>query len=187
MFLDNYYYYFQKALTSEFCDKIIETGKSKIIEKAKILDETLKARDSSVAWMEEEWLYKNIEPFIQEANRRAGWNFDWVGSEKCQFTIYKESQFYDWHQDSHNKMIDGNIRKLSVTVALEDGDAYEGGNLEFDLRNREDSKSVILSAEQAREKGSIIVFPSFVWHRVTPVTKGTRYSLVIWSVGPPFR
>ncbi|BCV04785.1 MAG: hypothetical protein CM15mV91_230 [uncultured marine virus] len=58
----------------------------------------------------------------------------------------------DWHQDSHNKMIDGNIRKLSVTVSLEDGDAYEGGNLEFDLRNREDSKSVILSAEQAREK-----------------------------------
>jgi len=51
MFLDNYYYYFQKALTSEFCDKIIETGKSKIFEKAKIHDETLKARDSSVAWM----------------------------------------------------------------------------------------------------------------------------------------
>jgi PKHD-type hydroxylase len=84
-------------------------------------------------------------------------------------------------------MIDGNIRKLSVTVSLEDGNAYEGGNLEFDLRNREDSKSVILSAEQARDKGSIIVFPSFVWHRVTPVTKGTRYSLVIWSVGPPFK
>ena len=67
------------------------------------------------------------------------------------------------------------IRKLSVTVSLEDGDNYEGGNLEFDLRNREDSQSVILSAEQARAKGSIIVFPSFVWHRVAPVTKGTRY------------
>ena len=54
MFLDNYYYYFQKALTPEFCDKIIETGKSKIVEKAKILDESLKARNSSIAWMEEE-------------------------------------------------------------------------------------------------------------------------------------
>ena len=48
MFLDNYYYYFKKALASEFCDKIIETGKSKIVEKAKILDENLKARDSSL-------------------------------------------------------------------------------------------------------------------------------------------
>ena len=187
MFLDNYYYYFKKALTSEFCDKIIETGKSKIVEKAKILDENLKARDSSIAWMEEDWLYQNIEPFIQEANKQAGWNFDWIGSEKCQFTIYKENQYYHWHQDSHNQMIDGNIRKLSVTVSLEDGDAYEGGNLEFDLRNRDDSKSHILSATEARAKGSIIVFPSFVWHRVTPITKGTRYSLVIWSVGPPFK
>lgn len=76
MFLDNYYYYFQKALTTEFCDKIIETGKSKIVEKAKIHDESLKVRDSSIAWMEEEWLYQNIEPFIQEANKRAGWNFE---------------------------------------------------------------------------------------------------------------
>ena len=147
MFLDNYYYYFQKALTPEFCDKIIETGKSKIIEKAKTHDESLKARNSSIAWMEEDWLYQNIEPFIQEANKQAGWNFDWVGSEKCQFTIYKENQFYHWHQDSHNKMIDGNIRKLSVTVSLEDGNNYEGGDLEFDLRNREDSESVILSAK----------------------------------------
>ena len=187
MFLENYYYYFQQALTSDFCDKIIQQGKNQVAEEAKTQDENLKVRSSSIAWMDDNWLYETIEPFIQEANKQAGWNFDWVGSEKCQFTIYKENQFYDWHQDSHSKPLDGHIRKLSVTVSLEDGDKYEGGNLEFDLRNREDSKSVILSAEQARKKGSIIVFPSFVWHRVTPVTKGTRYSLVIWSVGPSFK
>ena len=195
MFLQNYYYYFQKALSPEFCDKIIEQGKQQIIESATVADANLqKARKSSIAWMQDEWLYQTIEPFIQEANVKAGWNFDWMASESCQFTIYKEQQYYDWHQDSHQMPYDkpgspehGKIRKLSVTVSLEDGDKYEGGNLEFDLRNRDDSKSHILSATEARAKGSIIVFPSFVWHRVTPVTKGTRYSLVIWSIGPQFK
>ena len=195
MYLENYYYYFQKALSSDFCDKIIEHGKQQVVEEAKVADETLQqARNSSIAWMQDPWLYEAIEPFIQEANVRAGWNFDWFASEMCQFTVYKEKQYYDWHQDSHQKPYDkpdspehGMIRQLSVTVSLEDGDNYEGGNLEFDLRNREDSQSVILSAEQARAKGSIIVFPSFVWHRVAPVTKGTRYSLVIWSIGNSFK
>ena len=195
MYLQNYYYYFKSALSSEFCDKIIEHGKKQVVQEAKVADETLqKTRNSSIAWMQDPWLYEAIEPYIQEANVRAGWNFDWFASEMCQFTMYKEQQYYDWHQDSHHEPYNkpgspehGMIRKLSVTVSLEDGDKYEGGNLEFDLRNREDSQSVILSAEQARAKGSIIVFPSFVWHRVAPVTKGTRYSLVIWSIGNPFK
>ena len=194
MFLKNYYYYFPQVLNTEFCDKIIEHGKQQVQEKAKIADEKLNVRNSTVAWLQDSWLYETIEPFIQEANVRAEWNFDWIGSEACQFTIYKEQQHYDWHQDSHYEPYNkpgtpehNTIRKLSVTVALEDGNNYEGGDLQFDLRNREDSQSVVLTAEQARLKGSIIVFPSFVWHRVTPVTKGTRYSLVIWSIGPQFK
>jgi len=195
MLLQNYYYVLPQALSHEFCDKIIEQGKQQVVQEAKVADENLqKSRNSSVAWMQDLWLYEAIEPYIQEANVKAGWNFDWMGSEMCQFTMYKEQQYYDWHQDSHllpydkpGTMEHGTIRKLSVTVSLEDGDLYEGGNLEFDLRNREDSKSVVLTAKEARAKGSIIVFPSFVWHRVTPVTKGTRYSLVIWSIGNPFK
>lgn len=195
MLLENYFCYFKKALSSEFCDKIIDHGKKKVVEEAKVDNEDMqKSRNSSVSWMQDLWLYEAIEPYIQQANVQMGWNFDWIASESCQFTIYKEKQYYDWHQDSHAKPYDkpgspehGMIRKLSVTVSLEDGNNYDGGDLEFDLRNREDSESVILSAKEAREKGSIIVFPSFVWHRVSPVTRGTRYSLVIWSIGHPFR
>jgi PKHD-type hydroxylase len=194
MYLKNYYYYFPKVLKPEFCDKIIEIGKEKTQQKAEIADKNLDLRNSTIAWMQDLWLYETIEPFIQQANVQAGWNFEWMGSESCQFTIYKENQHYDWHQDSHYEPYNkpgtpehNTIRKLSVTVSLEDGDNYEGGNLEFDLRNRSDSKSNVLVADQARAKGSIIVFPSFVWHRVTPVLKGTRYSLVIWSIGPPFK
>ena len=80
-----------------------------------------------------------------------------------------------------------------MTISLSHPDEYEGGNFEVDLRNSTDfdnskerkySKRLVT---EIRPRGSIIVFPSFVWHRVTPVTKGTRYSLVVWSLGYPFK
>jgi PKHD-type hydroxylase len=81
----------------------------------------------------------------------------------------------------------GKIRKLSVTVSLSDSNDYKGGELEFDFRNGEHGKiSNIVECKEIKSKGSLVVFPSFVWHRVKPVTKGTRYSLVIWHCGLPF-
>jgi PKHD-type hydroxylase len=81
----------------------------------------------------------------------------------------------------------GTVRKLSATISLVDGDTYEGGDLEFDLRNSSDGSAVIRKSDITRKKGSIIVFPSFLYHRVTPVFKGTRYSLVVWCSGEPFK
>tara|TARA_R110000782_G_scaffold35560_2_gene84990 strand:+ start:266 stop:655 length:390 start_codon:yes stop_codon:yes gene_type:complete len=128
----------------------------------------------------------------------AGWNFQWDRSEACQFTKYKQNQYYDWHCDSWNKTYDkpntpdhNKIRKLSVTCQLTDGSEYKGGELEFDFRNYEPHiREEIKHLKQAKEilpKGSIIVFPSFLWHRVKPVIKGTRYSLVLWNLGYPFK
>ena len=77
------------------------------------------------------------------------------------------------------------IRKLSVTVSLTDPKEYKGGELEFDFRNQD--KSNIRTCTEILPKGSLVVFPSFVWHRVKPVTKGVRHSLVIWNLGYPFR
>jgi len=78
-----------------------------------------------------------------------------------------------------------------MTCQLTDGSEYEGGELQFDRRNyepnlRNKNKHVITSKE-ILAKGSIVVFPSFVWHRVKPVTKGKRYSLVMWNLGYPYR
>ena len=78
-----------------------------------------------------------------------------------------------------------------MTLQLTDGSEYEGGELEFDFRNynpnmRDESKH-LRKAQEILSKGSIIVFPSFLWHRVKPVTKGVRYSLVMWSLGYPFK
>ena len=213
MNLKNYYYYFQSALSPRLCQEIIDYGKQHQAEMAvtggynrsngqmskKDINNMQKKRKSDIVWMNDRWIYKEIHPYIHQANREAGWNFEWDWSESCQFTKYGVGQYYGWHCDSWDKPYDkpddpqshGKIRKLSVTISLNDPDEYEGGNLEFDFRNQVDwernKKKTIKSCEEIRPRGSIIVFPSFCWHRVAPVTSGTRYSLVIWNLGRPFK
>ena len=212
MNLQNYYYYFQSALTPRFCDELIKYGKSqqeqlaltggqtnKVNKGENLNDDDIidlkKKRDSNIVWLNDRWIYKEIQPFIHQANRLANWNFNWDFSESCQFTKYKLNQHYDWHCDSwesayankDNPDTFGKIRKLSVTCSLSSPEDYEGGELEFDFRNTDPDKQSIRKCAEIKPRGSIVVFPSHVWHRVKPVTKGTRYSLVIWNLGFPFR
>ena len=210
MILSNYYWYFKSALTPRFCDEVISYAKSHKesiartggFDKKKLSKEDVKniqrKRKSDLVWLNDLWIYKELHPYIREANVKAGWNFDWERSESCQFTKYKLNQYYDWHCDSWDKPYDrpnspehGKIRKLSMTCQLTDGSEYTGGELEFDFRNydphmRDESKHRV-QCKEILPKGSIIVFPSFVWHRVKPVTRGTRYSLVVWHLGYPFK
>ena len=207
MNLEYYYWYFKSAIPPKICDDIIEYGKSQQEQIAltgdydpnKVSDDDIKdvskKRKSNIVWMDDRWIYKEIQPYIHQANVNAGWNFQWDFSESCQFTKYKLNQFYDWHCDSwsqpYNKPEDLNthnkIRKLSVTVSLSDETEYEGGDFEFDFRNDDKGSNQPQICKEIRPKGSVVVFPSFVWHRVKPVTSGTRYSLVIWSLGWPFK
>ena len=141
--------------------------------------------------MSERWIYKEIQPYIHQANTSADWNFQWDYSESCQFTKYNKEQFYDWHTDAFDTPhTDGEwkglIRKLSITVSLSDPRDYEGGFLEFAVPHHEPTKCEFIKARQAMPRGSIIVFPSYTWHRVTPVTSGTRLSLVQWNLGPGY-
>ena len=200
MNLQNYYYYFTSVLTPKFCDDVIKHAKLKKEKLGQIgnLNEKKglkKIRNSNVVFLDDQWIYKEIHPYIHEANKSAGWNFDWDYSESCQFTKYKTNQFYNWHCDSwdspynnsNNLNFNGKIRKLSVTCSLSDSKDYKGGELEFDFRNNSNGKPVIKTCKEILPRGSIVVFPSFVWHRVKPVKKGTRYSLVIWNLGYPFK
>jgi len=209
MNLCNHFWYFKSVISPKLCDDIIKYGLSQSeimaktggydnrkLSKTEIKDMKRK-RNSDLVWLNENWIYKELHPYIHQANKNAGWDFQWDKSESCQFTKYKLNQFYDWHCDSWDKPgekegpEEGRIRKLSMTCQLTDGSEYEGGELEFDFRNyaphmREENKHLI-KAKEILPKGSIIVFPSFLWHRVKPVTKGTRYSLVMWSLGYPFK
>jgi len=211
MNLDNYYYFFKEALTPRFCDEIIKYGKSqqeqlaltggqtdKLKDGKPLSEEDLKdlkkKRDSNIVWLSEPWIYRELHGYVHEANRRAGWNFEWSFSEACQFTKYKLNQFYGMHADSWNQPYNnpanpdthGKIRKLSMTCSLSDPSEYEGGQLQFQFRNQDDP-TITRNCTEILPRGSIVVFPSAVWHCVTPVTKGTRYSLVMWSLGYPFK
>ena len=211
MNLTNYYWYFQSAIPERICDDIVKYGHQlqhqmavtggygdgKKLNKKQIKDLKTK-RDSNIVWMNDRWIYKEIQPYIHTANANAGWNFQWDFSENCQFTKYQKGQYYDWHCDSWDKPYfrqdnpqdptNGKIRKLSVTVTLSDPKDYKGGELEFDFRqNDPDKKRQIRKCKEILPKGSLVVFPSFVWHRVCPVTRGERNSLVIWNLGYPFR
>lgn len=208
MNLDNYCWYFEEVIPPKICDDIIKHGlslddhlaKTGGFEKDKLSKKEeknlKKIRNSNVTWLDDVWIYKEIHPYIHMANKNANWNFDWDWSEPCQFTKYNLNQYYDWHCDSWHKPyhapgspMHGKIRKLSVTCQLTDCSEYEGGELEFDFRNQEPikRKNNNFFTVKPQKKGSIIVFPSFVWHRVKPVTKGVRYSLVLWNLGYPFK
>jgi PKHD-type hydroxylase len=151
-------------------------------------------RNSNITFLSEKWLYREIHPFIHAANRNAKWNFQWDFTEPLQFTKYETNQYYGWHQDQHpepflgrNNFFDNKIRKLSSTLLLTDEKEYKGGDLEFAFFGHPNLKKTQKSVCKTRKKGSIIIFPSFVWHRVKPVTKGVRHSLVSWSLGYPYK
>lgn len=118
--------------------------------------------------------------YITMANQKAGWNFDLTNGEKIQIGKYdsKDKGFYDWHQDNgFNVNKNGLLRKLSISILLNDPKDFEGGMFEF----KDFEKQPVL------KQGSILVFKSILNHRVTPVTSGTRYSAVTWVSGPAYR
>jgi len=201
MDLKYYWWSFPKALNNNLCDSIIQHSLNKKIEQGKTgqdyLGNNLKQRNSNIVWLKDEWIYREIFPYINAANKNAEWNFHWSTSESMQFTIYNKKQHYDWHQDAfptykNPNMLDcyGLTRKLSVICQLTDQEKYTGGELIFDTRayspEKRDRKKHEQICFELKQKGTIVVFPSFVWHKITPVKKGTRYSLVSWHLGYPF-
>lgn len=174
-------------------------------------------RDSEVAWLNDQWIYDLLFPYINFANISAGWNWQWDYAESLQFTVYhgneKNGGFYGWHKDgpsdhfgaykryipgislaeddgrsgyvSDNNFV-GKVRKISMTLNLSESGSFEGGNLKFDF-GYHSSNERFYECEEIRPQGSLIVFPSFLDHCVTPVTSGTRYSLVMWVLGEPFK
>ena len=197
----NLYWIYPSAIPHRLCDDIIKFGLSQPNETgitgSKLLSEVTeedmqdikRKRRSQVSWLAEPWLYNEIRNWLNDANVKAGWNYGIEGLEKFQFTKYGLNEMYDWHCDGFNEPfgsghLKGLTRKISVTLTLSNPADYQGGDLQFKLRNTEDD--VITMLENSREKGTLIFFPSYVWHRVTPVTSGTRYSLVLWSSGRPF-
>jgi PKHD-type hydroxylase len=119
------------------------------------------------------WLYHILWGYMKKANENSGWKFKITHQQEPQFTVYDKDFFYDFHEDAsfHEK----DMRKLSLVVFLSEPTDYTGGGFEF----REDNMEQIPTG-----KGSILAFPSFLYHRVAPVESGVRYSIVNWFTGP---
>lgn len=140
------------------------------------------ARRTKVGWLknqpETSWLYDRIA-FIARSLNSQFYRFNLYGFiEDFQYTLYEEGNqgFYTWHVDQNIKA--ECPRKLSLVLQLSDPSDYEGGDLEIMTNDN--------PATAAKQKGLVVAFPSYVLHRVTPVTKGTRQTLVVWCAGPDF-
>ena len=173
--------------TPDQCRQIIECGRRQPPQKAQVgmgkpgggLD--TKKRITTISWIpfkEMPEMYDQVNVFIQKANRNH-FGFDNIQiTENAQFTEYPEGGFYDWHMDSDvNMQHEPPVRKISMTVLLSPENQFQGGDLEL-----------MAPGKYAKLKqGHAICFASFLNHRVAPVTRGVRQSLVMWFGGTPFR
>lgn len=141
-------------------------------------------RRAGIAWLDDlregAWAMERMIALVARANRESfGFDLSDFG-ESAQIARYRaeEGAHFDWHSDI-GAGAQAARRKLTVVVQLSDPAGYQGGQLELWARNTP------LAAPQAQ--GTATVFPSFVLHRVTPLTAGVRWSLTLWAHGPAFR
>ena len=182
------YWFFENEISEDLCNKIIYLSQdhwfpaqvSNNLNDKERLDP--RTRITDVCWCNEKWVFDLAWDYLETANRNSNWNFQIDSVEAMQIAKYDINGHFEYHQDgngftrhsNNNKYTHNKTRKLSMSIILNDD--FEGGEFEFF------EKGVVKS-----KRGTIIVFPSYMLHRVRPVTKGTRYSLVAWFNGNPFR
>tara|TARA_R110000737_G_scaffold121565_1_gene153754 strand:- start:433 stop:1017 length:585 start_codon:yes stop_codon:yes gene_type:complete len=194
MIFENYYCTFDNPFSENFIAEIKKEGLATKQQKASIgvLDKkkNTKIRKSKISWIKNPLVYDHTNPYIHKANLLSKWNFQWDWNEAPQFTQYGKHDFYNWHVDGHTDSYGegphkGKMRKLSSILLLsEPGKDFEGGELEIDFDSCGGKGKKIVTE---LKKGTFIVFPSFVKHRVKPVTKGIRHSMVLWHLGFPWK
>lgn len=169
----------REMIPDKICDQIIREGSrcGDWIESF-TKHETEDARVSESVGIHRQdgkFIYENVKEIFNNANRLYG--FDVHDDYEIELIRYRKGGEFKWHSDDtpvDNSRMD---RKLSMTIQLSEPEDYEGGDLEFkDFENMD-----------IRGRGTVVVFPSYVTHRITPLTSGTRYSLVAWQYGPEWR
>ena len=173
--------------TPEQCQMIIDAGRRQPPQKAQVgmgkpgAGTDTNKRVTTISWLpfdEMKEMYNDINKFIQRANLNHFGFEDIQITEQAQFTEYPEGGFYDWHMDCDVAMAhEPPVRKISMTLLLSPENQFEGGDLEL----MSPGKSTKL------KQGHAVIFASFINHRVAPVTRGVRQSLVMWFGGKPFR
>ena len=180
---------FKEGFNSEICKSILDTATNHFIDvgmnpvTATHADKNM--RTGSNFFDNQQFVYDLVWSFMTTANKNAEWDFEISSAESYQISKYEVGDFHKQHIDSMgtegSKMINptkknlhNKTRKLSMIMAL--NDEFEGGDL------------ILYNAGSIEQKkGNITFFPSYLLHEVTPVTKGTKYSLSMWFLGKPFK
>jgi PKHD-type hydroxylase len=167
------------VLSPQECSSIVATARATPRIKGGLDLVADSERLSHITWIEPEpenhWLYHKLGSLFSQLNRQYG--FDLVGFvDALQFIEHGPGERADWHMDVGPEQ--SSLRKLSLVLQLSHPDDYDGGELEF---------VGLPPVEQGRMQGSATAYPAFLGHRVRPVTRGTRCSLVAWGSGQPFR
>ena len=180
------FYFYKKGFNDEELAKIESSVSELPWHKAKTEGNEDEVRKSTIKWIPQNenwfWLYEKLSDMAVTANDTL-WKFDLQQiPEMIQYTeYYAPAGHYDWHADIGPNIL--SQRKVSITVQLSDPDDYEGGDLE--LFRGGNIKGPFEAAP--RSKGCVYLFPSYMMHRVSPVTKGTRKSFVLWLGGGHYR
>lgn len=182
---------YNEAFTLPEIDMIVKHLDTLPTEKAFVGNNNNESRDiadlrtSKVAWValdnRTQWIYDRLAYVCRILNGQF-YRFDLYGfSEDFQYTIYEgeNNSHYTWHMDRGISPSQACPRKFSLVLQLNDPEEYDGGDLEIMSSPESDRVD--------RKKGLIAAFPSFTLHRVTPVTRGIRKTLVVWVCGPSFR
>ena len=188
------YYWFESAFSPHLCQQIIDLGRSFPQEGGQTFsgaggepssilprERLAQTRSSTIRWIDyldprAKWLVDELGRMAIEANNKL-FQLDLYGfTEKLQFTEYEgQGSHYDWHPDIGPNTTK---RKLSIVVQLSDEKDYEGGELLINT-----GQLLIPSKKQ----GTVILFPSFLMHKVEPLRSGNRYSIVSWISGNTWR
>ena len=175
----------EPIFTAKLCKEIIDLSSTLKKEQGKINQKELgdydkNRRHSTISWIafnKMQPMYDDLIYLVQKINRNHFGFSNIQITEKAQVSEYSKGQFYDWHTDNSIDMDrEPPVRKLSMTLLLNDPSEFEGGNLEIAGKKMSHMK-----------QGHAAIFASFLQHRVTPVTKGVRKALVVWFSGEPFK
>jgi len=184
------FFYFENFFKDKYInrlDKIVKNnytfskGKTGSVTNNTVTD-SYKTNNRDIAYLDFtpniEWLYNLLFPLVIQANHEIyHFDIDHV-TDPIHYVIYPENGGHlTWHMDIGQ--YETNVRKLAMTVQLSDPNEYEGG--EFEIWNGDKFQEV------PRQKGDVIIFPTFLMHRIKPITKGQRKCLVFWAGGRPFR
>ena len=199
---------FPRVIAPDVCEEIVKDCKQNTLEEAEVHNYSEKKRGKEMTQLasylepkvrktlvcyikdKNNKINKLVWGFLKEANR-IQFNYDLEYFQATQFAEYKDGGFYGWHQDDTATDKSNKIRKLSLTLVLSNPNNFEGGELQFYNGGRPMADMGEITGEQVKNdiksQGTVIVFDSRDFHRVTPIVNGIRHSLVAWAVGPNFK